>query len=45
MMTFMKTITQGGQVHIHQLRMLKQILIAGSLAALIGGGDVLSGKA
>jgi type IV conjugative transfer system coupling protein TraD len=37
-MAFFKTITQGGQVHIHQLRMLKQILIAGTLAALIAGG-------
>jgi len=40
-MALIKTITQGGQVHIHQLRMLKQILIAGTLAALIGGGGYL----
>lgn len=37
MMTFFKTMTQGGQVHIHQLRMLKQILIAGGIAALLLG--------
>lgn len=36
-MTFFKTMTQGGQVHIHQLRMLKQILIAGCIAALLAG--------
>lgn len=30
-------MTQGGQVHIHQLRMLKQILIAGGIAALLAG--------
>ncbi len=34
-MAFVKTITQGGQVHIHQLRMLKQILIAGSVVAFV----------
>lgn len=38
-MAIFKTITQGGQVHIHQLRMLKQVLMAGCLASvLIGGG-------
>ncbi|OJW47882.1 MAG: hypothetical protein BGO67_03055 [Alphaproteobacteria bacterium 41-28] len=37
-MPFIKTITQGGQVHIHQLRMLKQILIAGFVVAFIVGG-------
>lgn len=38
-MAFFKTITQGGQVHIHQLHMLKQILSAGIIAAfLVGGG-------
>ncbi|MBA3814739.1 MAG: type IV secretion system DNA-binding domain-containing protein [Alphaproteobacteria bacterium] len=36
-MAFVKTITQGGQVHIHQLRMLKQILIAGSVVAFVSG--------
>lgn len=34
-MAIVKTITQGGQVHIHQLRMLKQVLIAGLVVALI----------
>jgi hypothetical protein len=34
-----KTITQGGQVHIHQLLMLKQVLIVGTAVAfLIGAG-------
>ncbi|MBS0272288.1 MAG: type IV secretion system DNA-binding domain-containing protein [Proteobacteria bacterium] len=36
-MPLFKTITQGGQVHIHQLRMLKQILIAGVIVSLIVG--------
>ncbi|HUX78538.1 MAG TPA: type IV conjugative transfer system coupling protein TraD [Alphaproteobacteria bacterium] len=36
-MAFFKTITQGGQVHIHQLRMLKQILIAGIIVASVVG--------
>ena len=36
-MAFFKIMTQGGQVHIHQLRMLKQILIAGDIAALLSG--------
>jgi len=33
-----KTLTQGGQVHIHQLRMFKQIVGFGSLVALLVGG-------
>ena len=33
-----KTLTQGGQVHIHQLRMFKQILIFSLLTAFISGG-------
>ena len=36
-MSLIKTITQGGQVHIHQLRMLKQVLLAGSIVALVSG--------
>ena len=36
-MAFFKTMTQGGQVHIHQLRMLKQIFIVGFIAALLAG--------
>lgn len=38
-MAFFKTLTQGGQVHLHQLRMLKQVLFAGVVVfGLIGGG-------
>lgn len=44
-MAVVKTITQGGQVHIHQLRMLKQILIAGSLVALISAAACFVWKA
>lgn len=33
-----KTITQGGQVHIHQLRMFKQIFVFGLLLACLTGG-------
>lgn len=36
-MAFFRTITQGGQVHLHQLRMLKQIIIAGLLGTLLAG--------
>ncbi len=36
-MTLFKTITQGGQVHIHQLVMLKQILVAGFIVAGVAG--------
>ncbi len=36
-MEFFKTVTQGGQVHLHQLRMIKQICIAGLLVALLAG--------
>lgn len=34
-MSFFKTITQGGQVHIHQLLMLKQILVVGGVVAFM----------
>lgn len=44
-MAIVKTITQGGQVHIHQLRMLKQILIAGSAVALISAAGCFAWKA
>lgn len=44
-MAVVKTITQGGQVHIHQLRMLKQILIAGSAVALISAAGCFIWKA
>ena len=35
-----KTITQGGQVNIHQLRMFKQVFVFGGLLALFTGGGV-----
>ena len=44
-MPLIKTITQGGQVHIHQLRMLKQIVIAGSVVALVSGAGCFVWKA
>ncbi len=37
-MSFFKTMTQGGQVHIHQLHMLKQVIVAGGIASLVAGG-------
>lgn len=37
-MALFKTITQGGQVHIHQLLMLKQVSVVGLVVSLIGGG-------
>src|SRR3990167_8449419 len=36
-MAFVKTLTQGGQVHIHQLHMLKQVLVAGIIVAFVVG--------
>lgn len=36
-MAFFKTLTQGGQVHIHQLHMLKQVLVAGIIVAFVIG--------
>lgn len=36
-MAFFKTLTQGGQVHIHQLHMLKQVLVAGIIVAFVVG--------
>jgi type IV conjugative transfer system coupling protein TraD len=33
-----KTITQGGQVHIHQIRMFKQVFVFGVLLSLFTGG-------
>lgn len=44
-MAVVKTITQGGQVHIHQLRMLKQILIAGSVVTLVSAAGCFVWKA
>ncbi len=43
-MAFFKTLTQGGQVHIHQLRMFKQILIAGIIVAFVVGVSCFSWK-
>jgi len=43
-MALFKTITQGGQVHIHQLRMLKQIFCAGCIASLVIGGGYFGWK-
>jgi len=43
-MTLFKTITHGGQVHIHQLHMLKQILMAGLVVALVAGGGYFAWK-
>lgn len=37
-MAIFKPITQGGQVHIHQLVMLKQIVVAGFIVAAFAGG-------
>ncbi len=39
-----KTLTQGGQVHLHQLHMLKQIVVAGLVAALCVGGAYFGWK-
>ncbi len=36
-MTFFKTLTQGGQVHIHQLHMLKQVVVTGIIVAFVIG--------
>lgn len=36
-MAFFKTMTQGGQVHLHQLRMLKQVFCAGCIVAILIG--------
>ena len=44
-MTVIKTITQGGQVHIHQLRMLKQVVMAGIVVAFISGLSCFMWKA
>lgn len=36
-MSIFRTITQGGQVHIHQLHMLKQVVMAGLIVAFVTG--------
>lgn len=43
-MALVKTITQGGQVHIHQLRMLKQVVCAGLILSLLAGGGYFAWK-
>lgn len=43
-MAFFKTITQGGQVHIHQLLMLKQVLVVGAVVAFIIGGGYFAAE-
>ena len=44
-MAFFKIMTQGGQVHIHQLRMLKQVVCAGLAVSLLVGGGYFAWKA
>lgn len=36
-MAFFRTLTQGGQVHIHQLHMLKQVVVTGIIVAFTIG--------
>ena len=43
-MKIFRSITQGGQVHIHQLLMFKQVFIVGILAAVLGGGGYFGWK-
>lgn len=43
-MAFFKTLTQGGQVHIHQLHMLKQVLVAGIIVAFVVGMSCFAWK-
>ncbi len=43
-MTFFKTLTQGGQVHIHQLHMFKQIFVAGIIVAFVMGVSCFAWK-
>ena len=43
-MTFFKTLTQGGQVHIHQLHMFKQIFVAGIIVAFVVGVSCFAWK-
>ncbi len=44
MMAFFRTITQGGQVHIHQLHMLKQVVVAGIFVAFVVGFSCFAWK-
>jgi type IV secretory pathway TraG/TraD family ATPase VirD4 len=43
-MAFFRTITQGGQVHIHQLHMLKQVVVAGIFVAFVVGVSCFAWK-
>jgi len=43
-MAFFKTMTQGGQVHIHQLHMLKQVIVTGLMVAFVIGFSWLGWK-
>ncbi len=43
-MSIFRTITQGGQVHIHQLHMLKQVVVAGLIVAFVVGISSFSWK-
>jgi len=43
-MSIFRTITQGGQVHIHQLHMLKQVVVAGLIVAFVIGLSYFSWK-
>ena len=43
-MSIFRTITQGGQVHIHQLHMLKQVVVAGLIVAFVTGFSYFSWK-
>ncbi len=43
-MAFFKTLTQGGQVHIHQLHMFKQVFTAGIIVAFVIGVSCFAWK-
>lgn len=43
-MAFFKTLTQGGQVHIHQLHMFKQVFVAGVIVAFVMGASCFAWK-
>ena len=43
-MAFFKTLTQGGQVHIHQLHMFKQVFVTGIIVAFVIGASCFAWK-
>ncbi|MBP9691874.1 MAG: type IV conjugative transfer system coupling protein TraD [Alphaproteobacteria bacterium] len=43
-MAFFRTLTQGGQVHIHQLHMFKQVFVAGIIVAFVIGASCFAWK-